>query len=257
MSWVYELLKNRYERKWYPPWKPSDYILWQFGPLRPKGYGEILFSDEYNYIIYTLYWSKVSKRFFFRGLFQPALTVQILRFAVTIPPIIFRTFKFPGLVKTDFADAVLQIIAIKAGTDFADVINRLLWITRKIALSGERGTLTKALLSASVELSLSNSLVNDAPTRGVRIHTEAVDISKGVIPPNLYLDIIFGESIQKAGWKYADAMTAIGGGVPWLSAGPKYADIVVNLIKSISTPHFAQKQIEIKTFEISTNISVQ
>jgi len=125
MSWVYELLKNRYERKWYPPWKPSDYILWQFGPLRPKGYGEILFSDEYNYIIYTLYWSKVSKRFFFRGLYFPRITLPVLRLYVAIPKVVFKTFMVLQEARTAFKGIEAGLGARRpvhaAATSFAGV----------------------------------------------------------------------------------------------------------------------------------------
>jgi len=79
VSGLHELLARRYKRLWLPPWKPGDYVAWQFGALPPKDYGEVLFSDEFNYVLLTLYLTRASKRLIFKGHGGPAASFGLLR----------------------------------------------------------------------------------------------------------------------------------------------------------------------------------
>jgi len=241
MSWIYELLKNRYERKWIPPWKPSDFILWQYGPLRPKNYGEVLFSDEYNYLIYTLYWSKVSKRFFFRGFFYPSIVLSILKIGVTIPPIIYKLIKIIGETRTEFADILLSIISKEVKIEFPDIVNQLMKITSRIYLISGPIFIYIPTYNVGLRLSLGSRLINDLPTKTVEIYTDIFDISQGLVHPNLYLDIVFTESIQKSIERYADVIVYVNQGNRITSAEAIYKE----------------NQINIKTLQININIRVE
>jgi len=125
MSWIYELLKNRYEKIWIPPWKYCDYILWQYGPLRPKNYGEMLFSDEYNYLIYTLYWSKVNKRLIFKGFYDSQIAETLIKTDLlagfVLTPVILKLL-FTSFNKPDFVRNINQITKNYKFPDFSTLL---------------------------------------------------------------------------------------------------------------------------------------
>ncbi|PUA31327.1 MAG: hypothetical protein B7O98_09475 [Zestosphaera tikiterensis] len=197
MSWIYELLKNRYERKWYSPWKTSDYIIWQMGALRPKNYGEILFSDEYNYLLYTLYWSKVSKRFIFRGFYHALINLTLFKIYATIPRLILIYLRISSEMKTGTPYSVVFPITIEKRVRQGTYIRDIITITRYLAWSSGPGTISRDWFGFRALLKMDRHLVNDLPTRRGLVAIPTIDTHSGLSTKELYLEIENLEPLEK------------------------------------------------------------
>lgn len=204
------ILEERYEKILKKPWRTIDLILYPYGRLRPKAYGEILFSEEWNYLAETLAWLYTIKMLLPPKIKRPLVSLSTFKITPHIAWLVYQTFKFPSEIRTEWADISLDILprthalefadisqsilSRQYGTKFPDFSGTLASISSSISTSGRPGTILSKEYNIIVQLKQSIGTLNDIPTKEVVATTASVSTHTGQAAGDIYLDLLYREA---------------------------------------------------------------
>lgn len=200
------ILDERYTRVYKHPWKGKDYIMYKYGGLRPKGFGEMLFSEEWNYIVETLYYLHYIKHLIPPKAKFPQVSKPLFDFSVIVGLIVYVLLRLPSEVRVEFADVLLSLLSIErrvespdatigllsysTSTEFPDVVETLASKDLYVTWSGGPGTLVGGEYSLELAIEIGVELLGDAPYREGRLKVEPTgDLRLGLLykPAFMYL----------------------------------------------------------------------
>lgn len=163
------LMEELYGKVYRKTWKGKDFIIYRYGKLRPKDFGEILFSEEWNYLIYTLYYLHTIKHLIPPRVKFPQITRYIISITPTLAFAVYAIFKIPTEFTTRFSDIVLPWISYSYRVGFIEVSNALATLERSIRLVGAPITLVGGEYRLELAIEIETNLLGDAPYRESRI----------------------------------------------------------------------------------------
>ena len=270
------LMEELYGKVYRKTWKGKDYIIYRYGKLRPKDFGEILFSEEWNYLIYTLYYLHTVKHLIPPRVKFPQITRYIISITPTLAFLVHVTFKVPTEYLTKFSDVILPWFSYTSSTDLADIVNQwfsysyatgfidisrvLASLERYITWSGGPGTILGGEYRLELAMEIGIKLLGDAPYREARMKIEPTgDLRLGLLyrPGFIYYyrysftDVSLLTAVKELLTKDSDIVATI------LSKEivSRFADVSRSLF-TIGVEHKTEK-INISSFTVSISVRVE